>query len=365
MNVTQKIAEAHVLIGSKFYQDEYETFSRETVYTIENSIITDKSDPRKQIKILFDEICYNKDYKPYRFFCVEYPLIGGTGIKPSISQDSDDQFGIVKPQKPTFDQASQFLLSGSLYSPNSIVIRKLDAQLQEFESVSFDQSTETQVKESLRRIQEKYMDDLVCANAEYKQLQSNEKQMNNLSQILECYMFGKLYDTIYVGLQEIYREKNNYYYERILALSNMSLEELGINSAFTPHLSRAVETMLQFSQDVTPIDKLLTIIQASNDIENSIKTSSLLELNDETLTITGDDALPLIYSEENVDFFRTAAGCTEECNEDVISLWKAYCRITFSEEYSTACVAAYENCMDFCVSNFGPAPIPNDVGGDQ
>ncbi|EFA81540.1 hypothetical protein PPL_05529 [Heterostelium album PN500] len=289
MNITAKI-----IVGSKFYQDEYESLNRDAKYNIENMLITDKSDPTKQIKILFAEMCYNREYKPYRFYCIEYPLVGGTGIKPSISFDNEE-FGIIKPQKPTFENATQFLYSQPLNSPNSIVMKKVDNEIMFFEqTTNLENHNQTQVTELLSRMKEKFMDDLVCANAEYKELQTNEKQMNNLSLLLDSYLIGKLYDKIYIQLKEIYSEKNNYYYEKMAMLSNLTLEELGIRNEFAPHLARATEIMIQFQMDQTPIDKLLTIVQASNEIENSIKTLSLLELTDDNpLTITGDDALPL------------------------------------------------------------------------
>ncbi|EGG22467.1 hypothetical protein DFA_04595 [Cavenderia fasciculata] len=296
MNITQHVLESHILIGSKFYQDEYETYNRNATYTIENSLIIDKADPSKKIKILFDEICYNKDFKPYRFFCIEYPLVGGTGIKPSISMDGED-FGLIsRPQKPTFDHSKTFLLSPSTPC-NRIIINKLDDDLGRVQNEIgvLTRTNESQLLEQLKRLHEKYLDDLVCANVEYKELRSNERQMNNLSMHLESYIFGKIGKYVYNGLKDIHREKNNFYYEKMLMLSDLSLEDMGVNGAFSVHMTKALEAMFHFQhQDLTPIDKLLTVIQASSEIETSIKASSLLQLSDQTLAITGDEAFPLI-----------------------------------------------------------------------
>ncbi|GAM21854.1 hypothetical protein SAMD00019534_050290 [Acytostelium subglobosum LB1] len=255
--------------------------------------ITDKANPSKRIKILYTEICYNRDYKPYRFLCVEYPLVGGTGIKPSMSREASQEFGIAKPQKPTFQTSKTFLYSKP-DSPNVIVMKKAEREFDTFlQETIFNANTEQQVIEDIQRMKEKLMDDLVCACAEYKALQSNEKQMNSLSLLVDCYLLGSLNSLIYQGLKEIYSQKNNYYYERMTILSNLTLDDIGVKKEFAPHLARATDVMIQFQSDVTPIDKLLTIVQASNEIENSIKTSSQFELSDESLTITGDDALPL------------------------------------------------------------------------
>eukprot|EP01132_Coremiostelium_polycephalum_P003292 gene3292-4124_t len=292
MNITQKIIE------SKYYQSEYETLNKEFNYIIEDSYIIDKQDQSKKIKILFDEICYNRDYKSYRLFCIDYPLVGGTGIKPSTSQDGDlDYQGIPKPQKPTYDQACQFLLFGSSFSPNSIVMGKADRQIEQIIDSQYRliKGSEKDLYNKVQRIHEKTLDDLVCANAEYKQLQTNEKQMSNLSLLLENYLIGKLNEVIYQELKVTYREENIALYEKMISLSKQSLEDIGIRKEFEPHLSKAIETMLYYSTEPSnPFDKLLTVIQASNEIEESIKATSILEaIDDQMLTITGDDALPL------------------------------------------------------------------------
>ncbi|EGC39723.1 hypothetical protein DICPUDRAFT_147431 [Dictyostelium purpureum] len=334
MNFTQKIVESHVFIESKYYQSEYETLNKDTHYIIDNGYIIDKNNSSKKVKILFDELCYNKDFKSYRLICIEEPLVGSTGVKPSISFSQSDMdlighhFFIPKPQKPTFTQSKDFfLLDKGLTTITTIVLNKANKQLEDFEmnnSILCKESVEN-VRRSLLLIHEKVLDDLVCANAEYKQLQTNEKQMNNLSMLLESYIMGKLQNKIYEELKIIYEKEDSQLYEKMLYLSKQSLGEIGIKQEFEAHLIKAKEVMLSFSSDlpttsseideiaspvtsstitlsssvpspsVTPLDKLLTIIQASKEIEESIKMRTLLECVDEdnVLTITGDDALPL------------------------------------------------------------------------
>ncbi|KAF2075199.1 hypothetical protein CYY_003504 [Polysphondylium violaceum] len=296
MNVSQKVVESHVFIESKYYQSEYETLCDDSSYFVENGFIVDKNNKSKKVKILFDEICYNKDYKSYRLLCIEAPLVGGTGIKPSISHEEFDHFqGIVKPQRPTFEQSIQFLLD-SPASINSIVMRKADKLIEDFQNTwKIIKGRETDLKESLEILHEKVLNDLVCANAEYKQLQSNHKQMLNLSMILESYILGRLYDKIYKELLNQYELENMQLYEKTIKLSKHSIEDLGIRASFEPHLSKAIEIVNSFEKEKTPIDKLLSIVQASKEIEESIRARSILEGTEEEdiLTITGDDALPI------------------------------------------------------------------------
>ncbi|KYQ96898.1 hypothetical protein DLAC_04215 [Tieghemostelium lacteum] len=300
MNISQKVVESHILVESKYYQSEYDALSNDESYIIENGILVLKRDATKRVKILFDEICYNKEFKSYRLLCIEAPLVGGTGIKPSMSTDNDlGEFqGISKPTRPTFEQAVFFLLGGSSQSPNSIVIRKAHEQINEFEDNNdLVKGSENVFFEKIKVIHERVLDDLICANAEYKQLQSNEKQIANLSIILESYIMGKLFNKVYEELKVLYKKENQQLYDIVVLLSKHSLEDLGIKSQFEPHLIEACTMMtVLYNQDVqTPFDKLLSAIQSSAQIEESIKATSLLEAVDsDQLQMTADDSLPIL-----------------------------------------------------------------------
>ena len=99
---TETQTETHILQESPFFKGDYCTANKKTV-EIERNIITTKtgienyvfilpstgfSEPR-EVRILFEELFYNKQYKPFRVICVECPLEGGHRGKVLSEINSD------------------------------------------------------------------------------------------------------------------------------------------------------------------------------------------------------------------------------------------------------------------------------------
>eukprot|EP01112_Ceratiomyxa_fruticulosa_P009709 TRINITY_DN2544_c0_g1_i8.p1 TRINITY_DN2544_c0_g1~~TRINITY_DN2544_c0_g1_i8.p1 ORF type:complete len:569 (+),score=106.64 TRINITY_DN2544_c0_g1_i8:142-1848(+) len=304
VNISQDIIESHVLQPSPYFTGEYITVNEKSVSIENRNVITGEgfSIPRTA-NVLFEEVFYTRD-KSYQVYCISNPIIGVS--KNSGSFLSTPKITPNLPKRATLDASISFLNSPA-YPVNSIVISKLETQINEFAATyvmvkGFERDAITKVKNLFL----KALEDFLCANPDFRQIYTNSdsSQMNGLSQVIETFVMGQLHQKIFSSLKSLNKESDESINKIISANQHIKLKDLGIDDDLELHTGEGIYLLKQLDSKTTPLDKLYCLQDASDSIANSLSigtnSSSSPPFPQSVLSpsppkmITADELLPML-----------------------------------------------------------------------
>eukprot|EP00027_Filamoeba_sp_ATCC50430_P015787 CAMPEP_0168567090 /NCGR_PEP_ID=MMETSP0413-20121227/14801_1 /TAXON_ID=136452 /ORGANISM="Filamoeba nolandi, Strain NC-AS-23-1" /LENGTH=407 /DNA_ID=CAMNT_0008599221 /DNA_START=185 /DNA_END=1408 /DNA_ORIENTATION=+ len=242
------------------------------------------SEPR-EVKILFEELFYNKQYKPFRVICIEYPLEGGQRIK--VTQD-----GVRFPSFKSLSNCISFLKS---FPENVIVLAKIREQLQEFNNTYvLVKGYESHVIKKVESFVDQAFEALCIANADFRTLyNNNDPNLIELRQITESFVMGELHKRLFEGLATIFSEEDDDMHSQLLKLQYLSASELGIREDLQCDFSDALKELKRLDECSTPLEKILCIQETNN--KATIAITNHLSANNQKPDsfITTDDLIPI------------------------------------------------------------------------
>jgi len=287
--ITKDLIESHIFQPSPFFRGEFFSLNKRTV-DIEDSLVITKTgySEKKRVRILFEELFYNKQYKSFRVLCVENPLEGGKKIVvPS------DRLKFPKTKSPSDCEA--FLRS---FPENIIVLSKIVDQAKEFnKTYVFVKGFEEHVVKKVESICSHGFEALLCANADFRMLyRSNSPRLVELNQIVECFILGILHKRLFEGLRTLNKEEDDLMYSRILQLQHISQADLGVRPELRCQAPDAVQELQRLDNCITPLEKIISLQEVSSKVTSAV--ASKLPIQSENSkgasAITTDDLIPLI-----------------------------------------------------------------------
>ncbi len=143
------------------------------------------------VQIRFEELFYGRTERSYRVLCIQRALLPLAGPVPSLARTTSAvniarlgplsiaQLGRIR----TLDECRQLLES---WPENDLVLKKVQSQVQSFaHSYVIVRGFETQLIARVRQLVEFAVEQLLCANKEFRAVQHNSLVLRDLSLVIE------------------------------------------------------------------------------------------------------------------------------------------------------------------------------------
>lgn len=202
---------------SKFYQGVFDTLNKKNVEIEDNHIITksglfkfilDSSSTIgfkvvRKVKILFEELFYNKEYKPFRVLCIERNLSFSFPSHPldmlEGGPDPSNEDPIPTIKFPSSRSFQEYLFSLLFYLTlscktfleenriNQIVLSKINDQIRDFnKTYIIVKGFEDHATKRVQPIYEQAIEALLIANPDYRIFhRNNDPQLLQLEEVVE------------------------------------------------------------------------------------------------------------------------------------------------------------------------------------
>lgn len=296
-DVTREVAECHIFRESKMFVGQFETLNGRTVVVEGNKVSTKEGwKEAREVRILFEELFYNRLWQKFRVVCTDGALIGGRPPgAPSV------------PQMPAL--AHRTLQNSKIYleafPENEFVLRKIRQYCDTFVSTYYIvKGFEHHARDKVKALVQKSVDDLLCTNKTFRQYHYEDRNMDALSQVVGNYMFEHLHGKLFASMCEIHRDQDENLVELAEAsCSVLSLAQMGSGEAFAAQdLPLAVATLSGIEERRTPLEKLLCLKETMDAINEDLlafrekqtdRLRSNMASSRESL-VTADELLPLL-----------------------------------------------------------------------
>ncbi|XP_061163311.1 putative uncharacterized protein DDB_G0284213 [Saccostrea echinata] len=342
VTVTRKLTATHILKPSPYFKSQYQTLdSPEKVVQLEENgkefrTVEGFSDDHC-VKILNEELGYNKDYKAYKILILECPL--DPSLKAHKTENKQPTAAADNiPEYTTYPESCNFLISFAEYR---MVLRQLDESLKQFNAnymILKDYLSEAQNK--LKSVcQQVTKDCLKCSKFENGQ---DPKFRETVDFCVESYVMGAVHKKVFTIIKEIHEEDDRLLFAKCKQLRNVTAEQLGVNKKIACPLPQAVVELANLDGLRTPLEKLFclksTVDSASQTIQSYLEENRVPPVStavEDSYCLTSDDLIPILVTviaqaqcrhfASNINYIESFHWASETNDRGNLS----YCLVTF------------------------------------
>ncbi|XP_062611909.1 putative uncharacterized protein DDB_G0284213 [Saccostrea cucullata] len=341
VTVTRKLIATHILKPSPYFKSQYQTLdSPDKVVQLEVNgkefrTVEGFSDDHS-VKILNEELGYNKDYKAYKILILECPLDPSLKVYKTESKLQAATDGI--PGYSTYTESCNFLISHAEYR---MVLRQLDESLKQFNAnymILKDYLLEAQNK--LKSLcQQVARDCLKCSKFEKEQ---DPKFRETIDFCVESYVMGAVHKKVFSVIKETHEEEDRLLFAKCKQLRNVTAEQLGVNKKIACPLPQAVVELANLDGLRTPLEKLFclksTVDNASQTIQSYLEENRVPPVSvavEDSYCLTSDDLIPILVTviaqaqcrhfASNISYIESFHWASEANDRGNLS----YCLVTF------------------------------------
>lgn len=197
------MSDSHILKQSPLDEDEYTVYNapHRAVRIAGNQLTPTAGYPSDApVQIRFEELFYGRSERSYRVLCIQRALLPLADTGPSLarttSAHSIARLGPLSVAQlsriRTLDECRQLLES---WPENDLVLKKVQGQVQSFaHSYVIVRGFESQLIARVRQLVEFAVEQLLCANKEFRAVQHNSMVLRDLSLVIERYVYIFIYD---------------------------------------------------------------------------------------------------------------------------------------------------------------------------
>lgn len=251
-------------------------------------------DPTEKIRILNEELGYNKDYKPYRILILERPLDSRSKRKSTSEPDDSTNSSSLQ---TTHTECRTFLRSFTEFSK---ILQSLDDQLKQFNTNYMilkdylDDARSRLHNMSLDVVEKCYK----CSKQMHKQ---DPKFKDVLSSSVESYVMAAVYQKIFGVMCEKFSSEDRQLLDKCKQLQDVQQEQLGVSPEFCCPQPMAVVELANIDCLCTPLEKLhclkSTVDTATETISTSLEDNVKSGILDEDKPcLTSDDLIPILVT---------------------------------------------------------------------
>lgn len=104
----------------------------------------------------------------------------------------------------------------------------------------------------------KALEDLACANPDFRELYENDSMQNELSLVVENYVLAGLHSKLFSTLGNLYKEEDDMLLERMSSWvrNGVNPVDFGLRVELAPFANVAISHLQRIESSVTPIEKL-------------------------------------------------------------------------------------------------------------
>jgi hypothetical protein len=284
-SVDQSFVDSHILKQSPLDEDEYSAHNNpnKSVRIIGNQLTPLAGYPSESaVQIRFEELFYGRTERSYRVLCIQRPLLPLASPGPSLARTTSaaniarlGPLSVAQLSRiRTLDECRQLLES---WPENDLVLKKVQGQVQSFaHSYVIVRGFESQLIERVRQLVEFAVEQLLCANKEFRAVQHNSIVLRDLSLVIESFVLGGMYAKLFLGLTAVFESEDQFLHAIILhyATNGLSLEHLGVKREFQQVIDMEhVASMLAKidHEAVTPLEKYYLIRSCLEHVDKSVR----------------------------------------------------------------------------------------------
>jgi hypothetical protein len=274
--------ESHIFEASAFFPNEFMSVNRKTVEISNKRVDTKRGYPEKRsVRVLAEEAFYSSHKEPFRVLFLDSPL---EGPARALAQT------IALPSSHRFEDVLAFMLS---FAENKLVLQKQQRLIDQFnESYLLVAAFEHNAVERVRSICNQMLEQLVCANPDFRQLYNgSDRQLAELTNVVDSFCLGKLHAKLFSGLRVIHADADAAALAKMQRLAHVPTSVLGVPpEASAVDVTAAVELVRRIDAYVSPLSKL----EMLNEVQELLVRALANPTNRDARSMSIDDTLPLM-----------------------------------------------------------------------
>ncbi|XP_071790564.1 putative uncharacterized protein DDB_G0284213 isoform X1 [Asterias amurensis] len=290
--ISQSFVETHLLKPSPMLKDHYISTDKcnSKTISVEDGIITCAEGFRQQdtVRVLSEELGYNKNYKPFKMLIIERPLEGARKGRRGSAGLSDE---FLTP-RTTYAENCKFL---SLFHENHSQLKAVDQKIWEFNQTYMILPGYLQdAAHKLHGIWENARLAFSETN-NYIRLQSDSRLIEAITIALETYLMGGVHNKVIRAVSQQLKADDELLYERVTELRGVTAEQLGVHKDFCCPLPSAVVELARLDGINNPHEKLLCLKSTLDGItdEATVHLKANLIPGKAPRCLTSDELIPL------------------------------------------------------------------------
>lgn len=247
------------------------------------------------MKILGEELCYNRKYKQYRVLTISKPFEGA-----SADSGMETNGSLTPADLEKFLSHKESLTYLRSLPESAPLLKELDRKLENF------CGTYMILPAYLHDTAQKLKDIVLWAVDAFQKLEtppipSSGAAFQRLSLAAESYVMGVVHQKVFAAVKQFCRQEDAVLVEKLrqLHLAGLSPDQLGVRESFCCPLPRSVVELASLDSKTTPLEKLwclkTTLKMLSEEIYDSTAYScARLKNPNEQLHLTSDDLIPIL-----------------------------------------------------------------------
>ncbi|XP_041358464.1 ankyrin repeat domain-containing protein 27-like isoform X3 [Gigantopelta aegis] len=303
VRISRKFVETQILRPSPYFQGQYMTIRSSANQTVlfddtgQGLETDDGFSQHVKVKIVSEELAYNKNYKPYKILITDRPF------DPSFQSTktlADAQYDSVCSPKVSFLECKKFLQSFAEYS---LVLRELDDSIKLFNNnymvlKDYLDDAANRLEKTVNHAVEKC---LKCTKMKYH---SDVKFRETLSGAVESYVLGSVHNKVFPVICDRFRLEDDGLLSKCRRLNGVLPETLGVKKEFSCALPSAVVELARIDALCTPYEKLMCVKAAIDSVTEGVNAhvlknqQPLLHVHGrkDHLCLTSDDLILLLVT---------------------------------------------------------------------
>ncbi|XP_050408484.1 putative uncharacterized protein DDB_G0284213 [Patella vulgata] len=300
--INQKLIETHILKPSPYFKGQFLTIhsaGNKTVVLDENGQIIKTLQGfsgEKKVKVLSEELAYNKTYEHYKILIIESPL--DSKVVSNLNTKETALNDLLKP-KSTFIESKFFLQSFKEYTKTILQLDKSLTEFNEHYMVLSDYLSDAgdRIQAMITETVEK------CLKCSKHKIQSDGRFKDVLRGAVESYILGMVHYKIFGVICDKKKKEDKDLLVKCHQLDGITPVQLRVNKQFSCPLPSAVVELARLDSLCTPCEKLTclksTIDNIADEIEAVLSKNKQKEISlekQEMPCLTSDDLIPILVT---------------------------------------------------------------------
>ncbi|KAK8759444.1 hypothetical protein V5799_002924 [Amblyomma americanum] len=299
VKINSRFVDAHILKPSPLFKGQYTSCGNNLQKSVEvdgTHIRAVSGFPNEfNIKILGEELCYNRKFKQYRVLTISKPFEGASS---DLDVDTNGSLSPADLEKCLSYKESLVYLRG--LPQHASLLKELDKKLESF------CGTYMILPAYLHDTAQKLKDIVLWAVDAFQRSQeppvsSYGAAFQRISLATESYVMGVVHQKVFAAVKQFCRQEDAVLVEKLrqLHLAGFSPDQFGVRESFCCPLPRSVVELASLDSKITPLEKLwclkTTLKMLSEEIYDSTAYScARLKNPHEQLHLTSDDLIPIL-----------------------------------------------------------------------
>ncbi|XP_070572550.1 ankyrin repeat domain-containing protein 27-like [Ptychodera flava] len=293
--INQQFVETHVLRPSPYFQSHFVSSDKHGSRSIvlENGHIHTKDGfpTNTAIKILSEELGYNKDYKPFKMLIIEKPLDSTLKSREDPSSPTLD----LQETRISFQDNKRLLFQ---FPEHKTALAVLDQNIRQFNSnYMILQGYLDHAAQKLKDICFHTTENLLKVNR-HRRMNSDRRIVDLITNGVESYVMGSVHGKVFQAVCQKCAKDDEIICQKVKEFHGIRGEEFGVKPEFCCPLPASIVELANLDGLTTPLEKVsclkATLDNISEEVNDSLRSNSMP--GDELPCLTSDDLISILIT---------------------------------------------------------------------